>query len=249
METFRGKKLIIPRSRNWKLIDLTDKYSLNQRLSCRFGDNPKPIDVWKQHPDWTLQELQKHARICTLYPFEAGMTVLKMFKPKKWLDPTAGWGDRLRCAIEYGCEYLGVDTNSSMQSAYKAIIDDLGEGDHKKYRVKEGKFQNVRIVGKYDLVFTSPPFYTVEKYENMADWKSIEEFMKDFLIPLFKRSVAHLESKGHIVLYIEDRPETAFIDLMKEHVKDAHPQLSYEGAFYYEGANAKLRPYYVWKLE
>jgi hypothetical protein len=248
METFRGKKVIIPRSRNWKVIDLTDKYSLNQRLSCRFGDNPRPIDVWKDHPEWSFQQLQKNVRMCTLYPFDAGMAVLKMFKPKKWLDPTAGWGDRLRCAIEYGCEYLGVDTNSSMQSAYKAIVDDLGGGDHKKYRVKDGKFQNVRIVGKYDLVFTSPPFYTVEKYENMSDWKSIEDFMTEFLIPLFKRSVNHLESKGHIVLYIEDRPESAFIDLMKEHVKDSHPQLSYEGAFYYEGANGKYRPYYVWKL-
>lgn len=248
METFRGRKVIIPRSRNWKVIDLTDKYSLKQRLSCRFGDNPRPIDLWKEHPDWTLQELQKHVKICMLYPFEAGMAVLKMFKPKRWLDPTAGWGDRLRCAIEYGCEYLGVDTNSSMQSAYKAIIDELGEGDHKKYRVKDGKFQDVRIVGKYDLVFTSPPFYTIEKYENMADWKSVEDFMKDFLIPLFKRSVAHLADGGHIVLYIEDRPEAAFIDLMKEHVKDAHPSLKYQGAFYYEGAKGKLRPYYVWKL-
>ena len=146
METFRGKKIIIPRSRNWKVIDLTDKYSLNQRLSCRFGDNPRPIDIWKKNPEWTLQQLQKHVRMCTLYPFDAGMIVLKMFKPKKWLDPTAGWGDRLRCAIEYGCEYLGVDSNSSMQTAYKAIVDDLGEGDHKKYRVKDGKFQNVRIM-------------------------------------------------------------------------------------------------------
>ena len=136
-----------------------------------------------------------------------------------------------------------------MQSAYKAIVDDLGEGDHKKYRVKEGKFQNVRIVGKYDLVFTSPPFYTVEKYENMADWKSVEEFMSEFLVPFFKRSVAHLAENGHIVLYIEDRPDSPFIDLMKEHVKDAHPKLNYEGAFYYDSGRGKYRPYYVWKLE
>ena len=249
METFRGRKIVIPKTKNWKVIDITDKYSLTQRLSCRVEDGPRPIDVWKEHPEWTLQDLQKHVRVCTLYPFDIGMQVLKMFKPKKWLDPTAGWGDRLRCAIEYGCEYLGVDTNSSMQSAYKAIVDDLAEGDHKKYRVKEGKFQNVRIVGKYDLIFTSPPFYTFEKYDNMADWKSIEEFMSDFLIPLFKRSVAHLETNGNIVLYIEDRPNSPFIDLMKEHVKDAHPELKYEGAFYYEGwRKGKFRPYYVWKL-
>ena len=249
METFRGRKIVIPKIKNWALNDITDKYSLKQRLSCRFGDNPRPIDVWKEHPEWTLRELEKHVKLCNLYFFEVGMQVLKMFKPKKWLDPTAGWGDRLRCAIEYGCEYLGVDSNSSMQSAYEAIVDDLGDGDHKKYRVKEGKFQDVRIVGKYDLVFTSPPFYTVEKYENMVEWESVEEFMKEFLIPLFKKSVAHLAEKGHIVLYIEDRAEAAFIDLMKEHVLQKHPKLKYQGAFYYEGARGSMRPYYVWKLE
>lgn len=248
METFRGRKIIIPKSRNWDLNDITDKYSLTQRLSCRFGDNPRPIDVWKKNPKWSLRELEKHVKMCNLYFFEVGMQVLKMFKPKKWLDPTAGWGDRLRCAIEYGCEYLGVDSNSSMQTAYKAIIDDFS-GDHKKYRVKEGKFQDVRIVGKYDLVFTSPPFYTVERYEDMVEWESVEDFMKEFLVPLFKKSVAHLAEGGHIVLYIEDRPEAEFIDLMKEHVLKKHPKLKYQGAFYYEGARGAMRPYYVWKLE
>ena len=192
METFRGKRLIIPKSRNWEINDLTDKYSLKQRLSCRFGDNPVPLQLWKEHPDWSIRELERNVKLCTLYPFEVGMQVLKLFKPKKWLDPTAGWGDRLRCAIAYGCEYLGVDSNSSMQTAYKAIIDDLGAYP-KKYRVKDGKFQNVRIVGKYDLIFTSPPFYTVEKYEKMAEWKDVDEFMEEFMIPLFKKSVRHLE--------------------------------------------------------
>ena len=93
METFRGKTLIIARSRDWKLIDETDKYSGEQRKKC--------------------SELTGHE--CTLYPFPAGMEVLKIFKPKKWLDPTAGWGDRLRCAIAYGCEYMGVDSNKEMK--------------------------------------------------------------------------------------------------------------------------------------
>jgi len=248
METFRGKRLIIPKSRNWEINDLTDKYSLKQRLSCRFGDNPVPLDVWKENPDLTLPQLQKKVKVCTLYPYEVGMKVLSMFKPRKWLDPTSGWGDRLRCAIAYGCEYLGVDSNSSMQPAYKAIIKDTG-ADPIKYRVKDGKFQNVRISGKYDLVFTSPPFYTIEKYDKMTGWESVDHFMEEFMIPLFKKSVKHLEDGGHIVLYIEDRPTAPFIQIMKDHVRDAHPELKYEGAFYYEGYGKSPRPYYVWKLE
>ena len=224
METFRGKSVIIPRSRDWKAIDETDKYSKEQRLKCK-------TDSGKE---------------CTLYPFPAGLEVMKMFKPKRWLDPTAGWGDRLRVAIATGVEYVGVDSNYSMQPAYKAIIDDKAGGDHSKYTVKKGRFQNVKIDGMFDLVFTSPPFFTVEIYENMTEWKDVEHFMKEFLRPFLRKSHKHLEKNGHLVLYIEDRPEAEFIDLMKEYVLDTFPDMKYEGAFYYQGAG-RLRPYYVWK--
>lgn len=223
METFRGKTVIIPRSRDWKAIDETDKYSKEQRMKCKTASGKE----------------------CTLYPFPAGLQVMKMFKPKRWLDPTAGWGDRLRVAIATGTEYVGVDSNYSMQPAYKAIIEDKAGDDKSKYQVKKGRFQNVKIDGMFDLVFTSPPFFTVEVYENMTEWKDVDDFMKEFLRPFLRKSHKHLEKNGRLVLYIEDRPEAEFIDLMKEYVKDTFPDMKYEGAFYYEGT--KPRPYYVWK--
>jgi len=246
METFRGRKVLIPKSTNWALNDITDKYSLKQRLSCQFGNNPIPLEVWKQHPEWTIRDLEKNVKLCTLYPFEVGMQVLKMFKPKRWLDPTAGWGDRLRCAIQYGCEYVGVDSNKEMKSAYEAIIADKAS-DPSKYTIKIGKFQTARISGKFDLVFTSPPFFTKEVYEHMKNWKNVEEFNDEFLKPLFRKSSKHLEIGGHIVLYIEDRNSSDFIDLMKMFVETELPELKYEGAFYYQGTS--LRPYYVWLKE
>lgn len=220
METFRGKEIIIPRSRDWKLIDETNKYSGEQRKKCQ-------TETGKE---------------CSLYPFPAGMAVLKMFKPKRWLDPTAGWGDRLRCAIEYGCEYTGVDSNKEMKSAYQAIITDKA-ADSSKYEIKIGKFQNVRLNGLYDLVFTSPPFFTKEIYQHMVQWSDVQDFIDEFLKPLFKKSFKHLEVGGHLVLYIEDKGVPGFIDLMKG---IAEEMLTYEGCFYYEGSRGTLRPYYVW---
>jgi len=219
METFRGRTVIIPRSQDWALIDETDKYSKEQRKKCSIRTGHE----------------------CTLYPFPVGMTVLNMFKPKRWLDPTAGWGDRLRCAIEYGCEYTGVDSNKEMKKAYEAIIADKAS-DPSKYEIKIGKFQNVRITGLYDLVFTSPPFFTKELYENMVEWKNVQDFLDEFLKPLFKKSYQHLEVGGHLVLYIEDRGVSAFIDLMKGFAEEL---FQYEGAFYYQ-SRGTVRPYYVW---
>jgi hypothetical protein len=220
MELFRGKKLIIPRSKNWKLIDETDKYSKKQRLKCKTPSGKE----------------------CTLYPFPAGMEVLRIFKPLNWLDPTAGWGDRLRCAIEYGCNYTGIDSNPDMEQPYKNIIKDKAS-DPSKYKIKIGRFQSVRLQEKYDLVFTSPPFYTKEKYEGMIEWKNVEEFLKEFLKPLFDKSSKHLKKNGHLVLYIEDIGTEPFIDLMKGYAEEL--PLEYEGAFYYESKRPK--PFYVWK--
>jgi len=218
MEKFRGKLVIIPRSKEWKLIDETDKYSGKQRKECK---------------SITGKE-------CTLYPFPIGLKVLQMFKPRKWLDPCAGWGDRLRCAISYGCEYLGTDTNIDMESAYKKIIDDLG--DPKKVQVKIGRFQSIRLTKKYDLVFTSPPFYTKEIYAHMKIWESVQEFMTEFMKPLLRKSFKYLEDKGHLVLYIEDKGVDSFIPLMKDYAETLG--FKYQGAFYYEASTP--RPYYVW---
>ena len=242
METFRGRKVVIPKSRNWAINDITDNYSLMQRLSCKIGNNPIPLVLWKEHPEWTLRDLEKNVKLCTLYPFEVGMQVLKMFKPKRWLDPTAGWGDRLRCAIAYGCEYVGVDSNKEMKPAYEAIRETASNPEN--YQVKIGRFQDVKITGKFDLIFTSPPFFTKEVYEHMTDWKSIKEFMEEFLQPLLVKSDKHLEKGGHLVLYIEDKNSEDFIDIMKMFVETELLELKYEGAFYYQGTSP--RPYYVW---
>jgi len=244
METFRGKHIILPKSKDWKLIDETDKYSFQQRLRCKMGTQLSPRELWDIHPTWTYRELLQNTKMCTLYPFPIGMKVLDMFKPKRWLDPTAGWGDRLRCAIEYGCEYVGVDSNKSMQKAYNSIIQDKAI-NKSKYKVICSKFQDAEITGKFDLVFTSPPFYTKEVYEHMVHWKSVDEFTNEFLFPLLNKAYLHLESKGHLVLYIEDSTEEEFITIMKNYVHEKLAGLEYEGAFYYEGT--KPRPYYVWK--
>jgi tRNA1(Val) A37 N6-methylase TrmN6 len=127
-----------------------------------------------------------------------------------------------------------------MKAAYQAIIKDKASNPD-LFTIKIGKFQNVKIEGKFDLIFTSPPFFTKEVYEHMTDWKSIEDFTEEFLKPLFKKSFKHLESGGHMVLYIEDIGSD---DLMKMFVEAELPELKYEGAFYYQGTS--LRPYYVW---
>lgn len=241
----------IPRSNNWKLIDLTDKYVLPFRLKCEV-DGKIPEVEWSKHPEWkTIRDLEANIRTCTLYPVPAGLEILKRFKAKRWLDPTAGWGDRLRCAMLYKPLklYVATDTNLSLHPAYQKMIKDLSpKSTHHKYQVFPKRFQDVDL-SKYplfDLVFTSPPFYTKEIYEHMVHWKSITHFLREFLYPLFRKSIKHLQIGGHLILYIEDTKSDPFIPLMINYTKkQLKRELQYLGVIYYEGATP--RPYYVWK--
>ena len=78
--------------------------------------------------------LFRHHRACTNFNTTMVMNLLNLFKPKRWLDCSAGWGDRLVGAIAYGCEYLGL-TQECMAPVYKEIINGLSGPTKNKYKV------------------------------------------------------------------------------------------------------------------
>ena len=242
MEKFRSSIFIIPKSRNWKLIDETDKYAFHARMNCkREGSKYSPLEYAKRHRV-TLKAARRKVGECTLYPVPAGLAVLNLFKPKRWLDPTSGWGDRLRIALLSKIDaYTGIDSNPELVEVYKRIL--RAYPSTTKVDMISSRFQNATLkTKKYDLVFTSPPFNMYEVYKGATEWKSLNEFYEEFLDPFFRFCTDHLLVKGHLVLYIEK----ANAEKMIHHVATILPNLKYEGVFYYEGEGS-LRPYYVWK--
>ena len=92
------------------------------------------------------------------------MEVLRIFKPLNWLDPTAGWGDRLRCAIEYGCNYTGIDSNTDMEQPYKNIIKDNNIDIVHIEEIPEG-FESFNKV---------PTDLLNQLYDNNRTWRIVE---------------------------------------------------------------------------
>lgn len=252
LHTFRGEYLIIERSKNWAFIDETDKYAFKERMKCSRGGLSPAEYAAKHHVN--ISVARRAVDECTLFPVPAALAVLNIFAPKKWLDPTAGWGDRLRAALIYGIEkYRGIDSNPDLASVYKAIIDSFealrfktGKSDNSKTAVNDidvitSRFQDAIIDDKYDLIFTSPPFGSFELYREATNWSNEEHFMTEFFDPLMKFSSDHMTQNGHIVIYIEQIDDVAMLN----RVGLLRPELIYEGCFYYEGV--KPRPYHVWK--
>jgi hypothetical protein len=66
----------------------------------------------------------------------------------------------------------------------------------------------------YDMVFTSPPYYFLEKYENNKEYVSKKEMNDLFYKPLFEITFAHLKQGGHYVLNInKEIYESVCLDL------------------------------------
>lgn len=244
LEKFRDKILVYKGVKGkdmWALMDETDKFSFQERMKCKKdGSKYSPSDYAKKK-NVSLSVARAKMGECTLHPVPMILAVLELFKPKKWLDPTSGWGDRLRGALLANVPvYVGVDSNPGMVTPYKNIIKAYPDSNTKVQMISS-RIQDVDLPTKFDLVFTSPPFFTAEAYKGATDWKSLDHFYDEFLEPFLNVCYNHLMVKGHLVLYIEKADPVRMIEL----IQTLYPSMKYEGVFYYGGGSP--RPYYVWK--
>ena len=128
-----------------------------------------------------------------------------MYDPTTILDFSAGWGGRCLAAMSLNKNYIGFDTNTSLKSAYKGMIDmyphtskirihfqDSSKVDYSKY--------------DYDMVFTSPPYFVktapTERYENMPTYEDKDDFNERFFFPVVRNTWEHLKSGGTYALNI-----------------------------------------------
>jgi tRNA1(Val) A37 N6-methylase TrmN6 len=135
-----------------------------------------------------------------------------MFKPTCIIDPCAGWGGRLLGAmVNDDIKYIGFDTNTNLKKPYKELINMLNVKDRAKIIFKDSSKVNYSKY-KYDMVFTSPPYFNVEVYDNMKKEKTKIEWLDNFLFPMIKNSYKYLSKNGYFILNIP-------IDIF-EHVKN-----------------------------
>ena len=90
----------------------------------------------------------------------------------------------------------------------------------KKINIINTSIEKFDTKSKYDLVFTSPPFFDMEIYENVETqsvekFKSIIKWKEGFLYPAIKKSYKCLKRGGHLALYITDFKNNTYIKDMK----------------------------------
>jgi len=140
--------------------------------------------------------------------------VYAKFKPSVVLDPCAGWGGRAVGAAVCGenVQYFGIDVNQSLRIPYQNMCAFLNSRCKSKIGLSHRIHMTIadavtydysQIEPRYDMVFTSPPYYFIEKYNHNKTYSnSKDEMDQEFYIPLFSNTFLHLLSGGCMALNV-----------------------------------------------
>jgi hypothetical protein len=181
------------------------------------------------------ESLWRFTRECTAFPpalMSWVISTLGKYDNDFWkqeklcvLDPCSGYGDRLIGAIvsQRVSRYIGVDPNTALHGGYADIQRDLPTlttGIYMHCRpfedIAEDVLRSWSGGSGYDLVFTSPPFFTTELYEehntgpsnqqSTSRYPTLDQWLQCFLWPLLIRSMRALRPGGYLVVHLQDVP-------------------------------------------
>ena len=165
----------------------------------------------------TCISLRKY--ICSQFKPCVAKAIYDKYKCKNVLDFSAGWGDRLAgfYASDYGELYVGIDPKKENPSIYRQQTEfyekhrTLFEGERKCEFINEPAEDAdlSKYEGMMDIVFTSPPYFNVERYstDDTQSWvrhKDIDGWNKLFLHKAIDNVWKTLKSGGLLMVNISD---------------------------------------------
>ena len=142
-------------------------------------------------------------------------TIYDLYKPNTVLDFSMGWGDRLLAAhaSRHVKKYVGIDPNINLFEGYGKQIRtyDCIWGKIKEINPICGRAEdeNLRLSEQFDMIFTSPPYFDKEKYDQSEQqsykmYHGFDSWMKDFLFKSIELRSENLKSGGLLIINISD---------------------------------------------
>jgi hypothetical protein len=141
------------------------------------------------------------------------------FKCVNVLDFSAGWGDRLAgfyCG-ETTEHYVGIDPNTTNHPNYKKQVEFYKK--HQTFFEEEKKVDLIcepaedvdytQYHNYFDTIFTSPPYFNVEKYseedtQSYIRYKDIDSWNENFLHKTLEKIIPTLKKDGILAVNIAD---------------------------------------------
>jgi len=202
--------------------------------NCHFDEEGKVISGDLTN-DTYLTAFRLGTYLATQFKPNVARTIYEMCDAKKVLDTSMGWGDRL-CGFmtSNAKEYVGCDPNPNtfknykiMAKEYSKLVGDeiISVVDEDDYYKQIGTKKTVTVyrsgaenipwndVNEIDCAFTSPPYFSTEKYNEGGDkeedqswskFKEYESWRDDFYLPVAKNSFDALSDNGFLLVNIMD---------------------------------------------
>ena len=149
------------------------------------------------------------------------MEIYTKYKAKRVLNFCAGWGGSAVAAAALNLDaYYGVEINSDLKQPYDNMITFLQTKCATKFEniicdAVDVDYSNMN----YDTVFSSPPYYFLEKYANNVKYSSKKDMDDKFYRPLFAKTHNGLQPGGH---YIINVCKEVYDNVLKGLLGDAH---------------------------
>lgn len=211
--------------------DASNYFHQLSRYSADSVNSPSPVRTWntykfahsmvsalfslkcKEVNKQTLHScLAMRKYIASQFKPSVAKAVYDHFEGKNVVDLCSGWGDRLSgfYASNGTKSYFGIDPNSSLCDGYNRQIIEYNKLVKKDTEmVCQAAEDEVVKLPTCDLVFTSPPYFGVEKYskddnQSYLRYRKIDSWLVNFLFKIIQKSYNALEKDGHLVLNISD---------------------------------------------
>jgi len=149
------------------------------------------------------------------------MEIYTRFHAKRVLNFCAGWGGSTIAAAALNLEaYYGIEINNDLKGSYDNMLTYLRTKCDTNFNVWFTDATNFDYSElDYDTVFSSPPYYFIEKYANNNVYLSKKDMNEKFYKPLFSKSYLHLKKGGHFIINV---CKEVYENVLKQILGEAH---------------------------
>lgn len=280
--SFKGKNLqLVGKHHDWFLVDIVvDWFTEYERVASKKEYSSSPEEMWYRDDKLTQivlncsknRELDCRtlrdgvfyvARETSLFRVTRAKAFIQMilrgdvnkhdFNGFRWLDMSAGWGDRLLTACALKMDYLGFDPNENLRYGHSEMIQTFGNGRqrviYKPFEIDE----SLQIVqddaatnGKFDISLISPPFYIIERYNGQSQSVDTYPNLNDWLVFFLFKSLSviwdNLKVGGYLAINIANIRNCDIVGPMLLYIEDFFKGCQWEGVITFSGRGTKEAP-------
>ena len=254
---------------------ITDFFSEEVRVHCKFLNNLPIYNYYNQNINYIIDSLRRdnipvsieelreflwrsRNKQCTTFKPKIIKYIIEMFGSRRVLDISSGWGDRLVGAMASDVDiYHGFDPNVTLQPKYAEIISffqTVAVNPNIKCRVDPTPFEEAQLnEGFYDLVMSSPPYFTMEMYTHESG-QSIEtatnekDWYKSYLWVWIEKTKFALRNDGILALNINQQSDKHYVNWLVEDLAIPTSGFVYMGMIGYSNDDGKNpQPIFIWR--